>query len=203
MFGHTVILQIFGVVLFSVVNGFTESKKTPKWENTFSGHDSIHGHRNLNETERSVIARYRNFNAPKICKITVPHDHTCTAWCSEIGSLTSLDAPELHVHAFSDVGELISLHQAVIAQMLDSVDLVEERKWLPGASTWRILVKCEEKRRKSPTWRFALGFQVHQRQTDSSKLLVFWNLNTDTHYIIIPKTIGNRKRDCAWGGSGW
>ena len=35
----------------------------------------------------------------------------CTAWCSEIGSLTSLDAPELH--AFSDVREPISLHQAV------------------------------------------------------------------------------------------
>ena len=31
----TVILQIFGVVLisvFSVVNGFTEIKETPKWE---------------------------------------------------------------------------------------------------------------------------------------------------------------------------
>ena len=25
----------------------------------------------LNYTERSVIAHYRNFNAPKICKITV------------------------------------------------------------------------------------------------------------------------------------
>ena len=36
-----------------------------------SEHDSIHGHRNLNKTERSVIARCRNFNAPKICKITV------------------------------------------------------------------------------------------------------------------------------------
>ena len=33
-----------------------------------------------------------------------------TAWCSEIGSLTSLDAPELH--AASDVREPISLHQA-------------------------------------------------------------------------------------------
>ena len=40
-------------------------------KNTFSGHDSIHGHRNLNYTERSTIARHRNFNAPKICKITV------------------------------------------------------------------------------------------------------------------------------------
>ena len=36
-----------------------------------SNHDRIHGHRNLNYTERSVIARHRNFNAPKICKITV------------------------------------------------------------------------------------------------------------------------------------
>ena len=35
-----------------------------------------------------------------------------TAWCSEIGSLRSLDdAPELH--ASSDVREPISLHQAV------------------------------------------------------------------------------------------
>ena len=40
-------------------------------ENTLSDHDSIHGHRNLNDTERSAIARHRNFNAPKICKITV------------------------------------------------------------------------------------------------------------------------------------
>ena len=72
--GHTVILQIFSVVLFSVfsvVNGFTEIKKTPKCENTLSDHDRIHRHRNLNYTERSVIARHRNFNAPKICKITV------------------------------------------------------------------------------------------------------------------------------------
>ena len=35
----------------------------------------------------------------------------CTAWCSEIGSLASLDAPE--VHASSDAREPISLHQAV------------------------------------------------------------------------------------------
>ena len=37
----------------------------------------------------------------------------CTVWCSEIGSLTSLDAPELH--ASSDVREPISLHQAVVS----------------------------------------------------------------------------------------
>ena len=46
-------------------------KRHLKEKNTLSDHDSIHGHRNLNETERSVIAHYRNFNAPKICKITV------------------------------------------------------------------------------------------------------------------------------------
>ena len=40
-------------------------------EKAFSEHDSIHGYRNLNYTERSAIARHRNFNAPKICKITV------------------------------------------------------------------------------------------------------------------------------------
>ena len=38
--------------------------------------------------------------------------HTCTAWCSEIGSLTSLNAPELH--SSSDIREPISLHQAVL-----------------------------------------------------------------------------------------
>ena len=65
----TVILQIFGVVLFSVLSVI---KKTPKCEkNTLSDNDSIHGYRNLNYTERSAIARHRNFNAPKICKITV------------------------------------------------------------------------------------------------------------------------------------
>ena len=37
----------------------------------------------------------------------------CTAWCSEIGSLMSLNAPGLH--AFSDAKEPISLHQAVDA----------------------------------------------------------------------------------------
>ena len=47
----TVILQIFGVVLFSVisvVNGFTEIKKTPKWEKCMEWSQQHHGHRNLN-----------------------------------------------------------------------------------------------------------------------------------------------------------
>ena len=67
----TVILQIFSVVLFSifsVVNGFTEMKKTPKCENTLSDHDSVHRHRNLNYTQRPATAHHRNFNAPKICR---------------------------------------------------------------------------------------------------------------------------------------
>ena len=38
----------------------------------------------------------------------------CTVWCSEIGSLTSLDAPSLGLHASSDVREPISLHHAVM-----------------------------------------------------------------------------------------
>ena len=37
--------------------------------------------------------------------------HVCKSWCSEIGSRTSLNAPELR--ASSDVKEPISLHQAV------------------------------------------------------------------------------------------
>ena len=40
-------------------------------KNTLNDHDSIRGHRNFIETERSAIACYRNFNSPKICKITV------------------------------------------------------------------------------------------------------------------------------------
>ena len=68
---YTVILPIFGVVLFSVVNGFTEIKKNLNAKNTLSDQDSIHEYRNLNYTERSAIAHHRNFNAPKICKITV------------------------------------------------------------------------------------------------------------------------------------
>ena len=70
---RTLILQSFGVVLFSVfsvVNGFTEIKKTPKvnGKSTLSDHGSIHRHRNV--TKRSAIARFWNFNAPKTCKIT-------------------------------------------------------------------------------------------------------------------------------------
>ena len=55
----TLTLQIFGVVLFSVfsvVNGFTEIKKTPKCEKHIErSRQHPGGHRNLNCTERSVI----------------------------------------------------------------------------------------------------------------------------------------------------
>ena len=51
---------------------YTMVQKSQKWRKTqIKGASSIHGHRNLNYTERSAIARHRNFNAPKICKITV------------------------------------------------------------------------------------------------------------------------------------
>ena len=43
-------------------------------------------------------------------KLSAPN----TEWCSEIGSLMSLDVPELH--ASTDVREPISLHQAVVEQ---------------------------------------------------------------------------------------
>ena len=55
----------------------------------------------------------------------------CTAWCSEIGSLASQDAPECH--ASSDVGEPISLHQAVCVcvcqrKTKDRADGMREKK---------------------------------------------------------------------------
>ena len=60
------------------------------WENTLSDYGSVAGHRNLNETERSAIARYRNFNAPKICKVTVyqPSNVTLADLGASISELT-------------------------------------------------------------------------------------------------------------------
>ena len=60
------------------------------WENTLSDYGSVAGHRNLNETEHSPIARYRNFNAPKICKITVyqPSNVTLADLGASISELT-------------------------------------------------------------------------------------------------------------------
>ena len=47
--------------------------------------------------------------------VTMDCQGAFTAWCSEIGSLVSLDAPEFH--AISDVRETISLHQAVLGML--------------------------------------------------------------------------------------
>ena len=73
-FYNTVILQIFGVVLFSVfsvVNGFTEIKKTPKCKKHI---ERSRQHPPTPKFKRNRTLRdhsHRNFNAPKICKITV------------------------------------------------------------------------------------------------------------------------------------
>ena len=56
--------------VFSVVNDFTEIKKTLHI-NTWSDYGRIYGYRNLNSAKRSVIPRYRNFNAPKSCTTTM------------------------------------------------------------------------------------------------------------------------------------
>ena len=67
-------------------------KKTPKCEKYIEpDHDSNHGHRNLNDTERSATARHRNFNAPKICKITVSRTPrlTHTTPCSKVSKTVS------------------------------------------------------------------------------------------------------------------
>ena len=75
----SVILQIFGV-FFSVFLVLPKWKRHRNAKKALSDHDSIHGHRHLNETERSVIARYWNFNAPKICNITVSFVWSFTIW---------------------------------------------------------------------------------------------------------------------------
>ena len=60
----------------------------------------------------SMFTKFNNYycchSGASTCVYNVRH----TAWGSEIGSLTSLDAPELH--ASSDIRELISLQQAVV-----------------------------------------------------------------------------------------
>ena len=67
----TVSLQIFGIVLFSVVNGFTEIKKTIIINEKI--HEVITAASKNTETKTkpnaAAIVRCRNFNAPKNCKI--------------------------------------------------------------------------------------------------------------------------------------
>ena len=56
---------------------------------------------------------------------------SCTAWCIELGSLASLDAPEFH--ASSDAKEAFSLHQAVVALSFSS-KFVKNIALQPGRS---------------------------------------------------------------------
>ena len=58
--------------------------------------------------------------------------YQCTAWCSEIGSLRSLNAPELH--ASGDAREPISLHQAVC------ITALTVWKFLAYESSWNVRV---------------------------------------------------------------
>ena len=55
---------IFGIFLWSLV--LPKLKRYLNEKNASSDRGSVHGHRNLNKTECSVIARHRNFNVPKI-----------------------------------------------------------------------------------------------------------------------------------------
>ena len=64
---------------------------------------------------------------------------------------------------------------------------------------------------------FALGlcspsFKWHEPRDEWSKTQDNWSNPAQSYFVLpieklnqinIPKTIGNRKRDCAWGGSGW
>ena len=84
IFRFSSIFGIFGGQWF-----YRKLKRHLSAKDALSDHDSIHGHRNLNDTECRVIARYRNFNAPKTCKITVKHTaailifRPCWQWSTE------------------------------------------------------------------------------------------------------------------------
>ena len=66
--------------------------------------------------------------------------NTCTAWCSEIGSLWSLDAPDLH--APSDVREPISLHQTVSHVLFEVREIVSTTDpcWTYTSISWSVFV---------------------------------------------------------------
>ena len=49
-----------------------KTKRHLNEKKALSDNDSIYGHRNLNDTERSVIARHQKFNAPR--KFVILHD---------------------------------------------------------------------------------------------------------------------------------
>ena len=79
----TVILQIpvrycFRYFRWSMIS----PKLTRHYIYTWSDYGRIYGYWNLNSANRSVIPRYRNFNAPKICTTTVwPYPLPCPANC--------------------------------------------------------------------------------------------------------------------------
>ena len=75
----------------------------------FSKQDQTHWQEILFRSRLNLIFSFLPFEFQVFHCILILVD---TTWCSEIGSLTSLNA--LEFHAFSDVREPISLHQAVI-----------------------------------------------------------------------------------------
>ena len=107
---------------------------------------------------------------------------TCTAWWSEIGSLRSLDTPELH--ASSDVREPISLHQAVSVPLGDYHKVVHaphqitsqspiEGAWTPVAHT----LDCNK-----------LGVRWFPRLRSAVYVRVVGRCLRPTHCIIYSKT---------------
>ena len=96
-----------------------------------------------------------------------------TVWCSEIGSLTSLDAPEL-----SDVSEPISLHQAVQQQVFGVSRSRTPRRtskiWYceKGLCVWKQAVfrlsNSRQKKTKTATfWQSTKRSEMHGRKHDS------------------------------------
>ena len=139
-------------------------KRHLKEKNTLSDHDSIHGHRNLNENERSVIARYRNFNAPKICKITVLEKKD--QWISD------LQADHLQTHSKMDLAT-DATWSAQPDMFLSLYSRTSPCDHLTKATTWKLrthnfsplncIQKRPEKKRFYWTGRFALtGFLSKQ-----------------------------------------
>ena len=102
-------------------------------KNTLNDHDSIHGHRNLNDTERSAIARHRNFNAPKICKITVANQNSpkTRPKCAKNGVEMQRSSDSKDIHTWSTVGVSIAklfLASAWLGAKLP--DVTSSRNWL-------------------------------------------------------------------------
>ena len=105
-------------------------------KNTLSDHDNIHGHRNLNYTKRSAIARYRNFNAPKICKITVLICVVMTTHGHDVHALPS-QGPDMRrrrtwlLEPAADQGPWVRLDRDQRAH--DRLDETKARRGMSGA----------------------------------------------------------------------